>query len=146
MKESQASLAFSRTKDSSRQCSGATTRSLANKVGSIVDAAAALITGSLRIGTQRPGAINLPIGFMGSNDPIRRFPLFDPLFQHANLVEAIGPLSSRAVTHARQHDEADRVATGLHRLQVKVHARTRSHLLVRPPVIDEQFSVLRKCS
>src|ERR1700722_17913663 len=52
----------------------------AREVRCLVDAAAAFITCDLRVGAKRPATVGLPFRLMGSDDAVRRFSLFDPLF------------------------------------------------------------------
>src|ERR1700723_1260730 len=69
-------------------------RQTAAKIRCLVDAASAVVVGNLRIRTERARPIDLPRSLMGSDDLLRRFALFDPLFHRADLVEGIRTLSA----------------------------------------------------
>src|SRR5438093_931426 len=72
---------------------------LANKIRRIVDAAGALVFRNLRIRTQRPRSLDLPVTGAGCDDAVRRLALLDPLVQRAHFVEDIRSFSARAMPH-----------------------------------------------
>ena len=85
------------------------TGQLTREIRGIVDTAAAVITSGPRVGAKRAGAIDLACRGMRSNDLIRCFPLFDPLFDEADFVEGVGAFSAGAVSHPGDHEEANPV-------------------------------------
>src|SRR5258706_8039039 len=83
----------------------------AGKIRRVVDAAGALVLRHLGIRAQWTRAIHLmfPIE-MRCDDPVGRLPGFDPADKGSYLVEVERPLATRTMAHARDHEQADKVA------------------------------------
>ena len=75
-------------------------RNFAREAVSVVGASRAFVDGDLRIRTERPRTIDLVGSPARSDDPIRRFPVFDPFFDCTNRIEGRRALASEAMTLA----------------------------------------------
>src|SRR5215467_14335694 len=78
----------------------------ADKIGRLVDAARPFVGRHLRIGTQRPRAIDRAALGVRRDDLIRRLALLHPLLERADLVEAVRAVAALAVVHSWRHEQS----------------------------------------
>src|ERR1051325_3055322 len=123
----------------------------AGKVGGLVDAARAFVGRDLRIGAQRPRAIDRTAFAVRRGDHRRRLALLHPLLERADLVEVVGAFTAAAMGHARRHKETEAVvdvaagaAGDLPHLLVILDRRERRDLRVGPAVIHQQLAAARE--
>src|SRR3954471_19505406 len=69
------------------------------EAGGLVDAAGASVAGDLRIGAERPRAIDLAVGAVRGNQFVRGGPFLNPLLERADGIELVGPRAAAAVAH-----------------------------------------------
>lgn len=67
------------------------------ETGGLVAAARALVAGELRVGTERPRPVDLPIGAVRRDQLVRRLPVFHPLLDGADGVKLVRPRAAAAV-------------------------------------------------
>src|SRR5215510_313174 len=82
----------------------ATTRVSANEVRRLVRAPEARVDRDLRIGAQRPRAVDDVVGLVRREDALRGDTSLDPLLQVGNRVESVGGI---AATPARSHEQPE---------------------------------------
>src|SRR6266436_2009285 len=128
----------------------------ADKIGSVVGAAVALVLSNLRIPAQRSSAVRLGSvrtrWEVSRDDAVRGFTLLDPLFEHRDAVEVKRTIAAATMVHSRDHQQTHGV------LYVIRAAHRSNHTVVIvdcvlwgdsgvvPTVIQEELSSRReKC-
>src|SRR5690242_15643108 len=87
-------------------------RGLTGKIRGVVNVPAPVVCSRLRISADRPRSIHHAVGAVGSNHLIRRRAFLEPPRKRAHGIESIGTVAAPAMTHARQHKEANRIGRG----------------------------------
>src|SRR5215475_1082469 len=81
----------------------------ANKIGSVVRAAGALVLGNLWVRAQRSSAVRLGLvrssWEMSCDDSAWRFVLLDPLFKHLDVVKFGRAVTAATMAHSRDHEQ-----------------------------------------
>src|SRR5712691_5224488 len=73
----------------------------ANKIRGLVGAAAALITGDLRVRAQRTRAIDRAVANPRCDDLLGRLALLHPMFERLHRVKSVRPIAAAAMPHPR---------------------------------------------
>ena len=80
----------------------------------------------------------------GRDDSLWSLAVFNPIFDHCDLIEAVGAFTAGAVRHAGHHEEADPIGAGVvvhvEQRLIELDRGTGCDLLVGPAVIKKELA------